>query len=121
MFTQLRTTLVLCAPLHKRRPAQRPDGDDGLAGGRVQPHRLHQAEVQEAQSKAAAHVRQVVFTQQHPGHAHQEGPQVEQDPQGHLQGATVSLSCGRGWQLSIRTMKEAPPPPVVLGVVTFTA
>lgn len=58
-------------------PAQRADGDERLAGGRVQPHRLHQAEVQEAKCKAATYVWQVVFPQQHPGHAHQEGPQAE--------------------------------------------
>lgn len=71
--------------LEQRSPAQRPDGDEGLTGGRVQPDRLHQTEVEEAQSEPAAHVRQVVLTQQDPGHAHQEGPQVEQDPQGDLQ------------------------------------
>lgn len=106
--------------LHQRRPAQRADGDEGLAGGRVQPHRLHQTEEQEAQSEAAAHVRQVVFSQQHPGHAHQEGPQVEQDPQGHLRGATVSLSRGHCWQ-PISQKNKGGLPRAVLGAMTVTA
>lgn len=35
--------------------------------------------MQQAQGEAAHHVGQVVSTQQHPGHAHQEGPEHQQD------------------------------------------
>lgn len=66
-------------------PTQRADGDEGLAGGRVQPDGLHQIEVQEAESESTADIWQMMFTQQHPGHTHQDRPQVEQDPEGHLE------------------------------------
>lgn len=62
-------------------PAEGPDGDERLTGTGRQPHRLHQSEVKEAQSKAARHVGQVVLTKQDPGQAHQDGPQHQQDPQ----------------------------------------
>lgn len=42
--------------LNQWSPAQRADGDEGLAGGRVQPNRLHQTEVQEAERKSTADV-----------------------------------------------------------------
>lgn len=81
--------------LNQWSPAQSADGDEGLTGSRVQPNGLHQTEVQEAESESTADVRQVMFTQQHPGHAHQEGPQVEQDPQGHLDDMTHNESEGK--------------------------
>lgn len=41
--------------------------------------------MEQAQCKATHHVSEVVFPQQHPGHAHQEGPQHQQDAQRHSQ------------------------------------
>lgn len=65
--------------LERRVPAERADGNESLTGAGRQPHRLHQAEVEHAQRETAHHISEVVFSQQHPRHAHQEGPEHQQD------------------------------------------
>ena len=42
--------------LHQWSPAQGADGDEGLAGGRVEPDGLDQSEVQEAESEATTDI-----------------------------------------------------------------
>lgn len=69
----------------KGAPAERANGNKSLTGAWREPHRFHQAEVEQAQRKATHHVSQVVSSQQHPGHAHQESPQHQQDAERHSQ------------------------------------
>lgn len=69
----------------KGAPAECAYGNESLAGAGREPHRLHQAEVEHAERKAAHHVGEVVLPQQHPWQAHQEGPQHQQDPERHSQ------------------------------------
>lgn len=66
-------------------PAEGANRYESLTGAGGQPHRLHQAEVEEAQGEAARHVGQVLLPQQYPGHAHQEGPEHQQDAEWHSQ------------------------------------
>lgn len=102
----------------KGAPAQCAYINKRLAGVRREPHRLHQAEVEHAQCKATDHVGQVLFAQQHPWQAHQEGPQHQQDAQRHRQdqvgqqelgdhGSPAGMSGGEGINVHGDVVQEA--------------
>lgn len=71
--------------LVKGTPAECAYGNKSLAGVWWEPHCLHQAKVEHAQCKAAHHIGEVVFPQQHPGHAHQKSPKHQQNSERHSQ------------------------------------